>query len=61
MITDIIKLIQSDEWIGVSKSIEIAKGRNQFLRSPFQIRRAFKRIIKTIVKKWQKYLNIRPM
>jgi hypothetical protein len=29
MITEVIKLIQADEWRGVSQRVEIAKGKNK--------------------------------
>ncbi len=46
MITDIIKLVQADEWRGVSQRIEIAKGKNKYVTHWVQIWNELKRIIR---------------
>ena len=46
MITEIIKLVQADEWRGVSQRVEIAKGKNKYLTSWYQVQQEFKRILK---------------
>ena len=50
MINFIIKLIQSDEWLGMSEEMEIAKGRNQLLNSNHLRVRYVKRFFKTKLK-----------
>jgi hypothetical protein len=46
MINLIIKLLQSDEWYGVSKEVEIAKGEKQYCTSLKQVGKQYKRAIK---------------
>ena len=46
MITDIIKLVQADEWRGVSQRIEIAKGKNKIKRTWAEVFTYIKRLIK---------------
>lgn len=46
MITDIIKLVQADEWRGVSQRIEFAKGKNKIKRTWAEVFTHIKRLIK---------------
>ena len=46
MISEVIKLIQSDEWRGVSKRMEIAKGQNKIVTSWGDVFKYIKRLIK---------------
>ena len=46
MITDIIKLVQADEWRGVSQRIEFAKGKNKIKRNWAEVFTHIKRLIK---------------
>jgi hypothetical protein len=50
MINLIIKLVQSQDWYGVSENVEIAKGKNQYKHTFKQVK------IHTIrtIKSWQK-------
>ena len=48
-ITGIIKLLQSNDFKGVSEAVDIAKGRNQYPRSWRQLMNTFKRN-----KRWQR-------
>lgn len=41
MISQVIELLQSENWYGVSETVEIAKGKNQFM---FKFSRLFKQI-----------------
>jgi hypothetical protein len=43
MITQIIKLAQSQKWIGVSPEVEIAKGKNQYVFTYSQLWAKIKR------------------
>lgn len=43
MITQIIQLLQSQEWYGVSKEVEIAKGKHQYVHTFKQLKRTIKR------------------
>lgn len=43
MITNIIKLAQSQKWIGVSPEVEIAKGKNQYIFTYAQLWAKIKR------------------
>jgi len=43
MITQIIKLSQSQKWIGVSPEVEIAKGKNQYVFTYSQLWAKIKR------------------
>lgn len=45
MIADIIKLLQADTYFGVSKEIEIAKGKYQRVTTVKQFKRQAKRLI----------------
>lgn len=49
MITEIIKLVQSDAWFGVSKNVEIAKGQHKIITTWRGAYKYFKRLFK-----WQK-------
>ena len=49
MIGEIIKLVQADEWRGVSQRVEIAKGENQYITNFNQLKLQFKRL-----RKWPK-------
>lgn len=46
MIKEIIQLLQSDTWIGISEEVEIAKGRHE-------IPTTWKQMRKLILRKWQ--------
>lgn len=46
MITEIIKLVQADEWRGVSIRVEIAKGENKYITTFSQLKSQFKRLLK---------------
>jgi len=46
MISEVIKIIQSDEWHGVSERMEIAKGKNKVIQTWGELFQMFKRIIK---------------
>lgn len=46
MITEIIRLLQTDEFYGVSYNVEIAKGRNQFMTRFEQLKYQMKRWLK---------------
>lgn len=46
MIGLIIKLAQSNDWYGVSQSVEIAKGKNQYARNWKQVIKHYKRWLK---------------
>jgi hypothetical protein len=50
MILLIIKLAQAQEWYGVSETVELAKGKNQFAQSWGQVKNTYKRKFKS----WQK-------
>jgi len=50
MITQIIQLLQSQEWYGVSERVEIAKGKNQYNQTLTQVAKQYKRKIKS----WRK-------
>jgi hypothetical protein len=50
MINLIIKLAMSQEWYGVSDTVEIAKGKNQYIQNWKQVKRLYKRGFKS----WQK-------
>ena len=43
MINLIIKLVQSNEWYGISKEVEIAKGKDQYVHTFKQLKRTLKR------------------
>lgn len=43
MITDIIKLLQTDDFYGVSSNVEIAKGAYQYATTWNQVFKKFKR------------------
>jgi hypothetical protein len=49
MIGEIIKLVQADEWRGVSQKVEIAKGKNKIKRNWADVYTYFKRL-----KRWPK-------
>lgn len=51
MISLIIKLAQSQPWYGVSKEVEIAKGKNQYAQTFSQVAKQYKRAIKSWPKK----------
>jgi hypothetical protein len=44
MIGEIIKLVQADEWRGVSQRVEIAKGKNKIKRNWADVYTYFKRL-----------------
>ena len=44
MIGEIIKLVQTDEWRGVSQRVEIAKGKNKLKRNWADVYTYFKRL-----------------
>jgi hypothetical protein len=46
MIGEIIKLVQADEWRGVSQRVEIAKGQNKIKRNWADVRIHIKRLAK---------------
>jgi hypothetical protein len=46
MTSDIIKLLQSDNWYNLSKEVEIAKGKYQYVSTWKQFTRQLKRIIR---------------
>ena len=46
MITEVIKLIQVDEWRGVSQRVELAKGKNKIKRTWAEVYTYFKRLLK---------------
>ena len=46
MIGEIIKLVQADEWRGVSQRVEIAKGKNKLKRNWADVRTHIKRLAK---------------
>jgi len=46
MISEVIKIIQNDEWCGVSKRMEIAKGKNKIVTSWGGVFKYIKRIAK---------------
>jgi hypothetical protein len=46
MITQIIKLLQTNEFNGVSYNVEIAKGRNKFITTFGQLKYQMKRWLK---------------
>ena len=46
MISEVIKIIQSDEWLGVSKRMEVAKGQNKIITSWGSVLKYIKRLIK---------------
>jgi hypothetical protein len=48
MISEIIKLVQSHEWIKVSESVEIAKGKNEIKKGWANKVKALKRRFKSI-------------
>jgi hypothetical protein len=50
MILLIIKLAQAQDWYGVSETVEIAKGENQYAQSWGQVKNTYKRKFKS----WQK-------
>jgi len=50
MITQIIQLLQSQEWHGVSERVEIAKGKYQYNQTLTQVAKQYKRKIKS----WRK-------
>ena len=50
MITQIIQLLQSQEWYGVSEVVEIAKGKYQYKQTWKQTSKHIKRTLKS----WQK-------
>jgi hypothetical protein len=50
MITQIIQLLQSQEWYGVSDTVEIAKGKYQYNQTWKQVGIIYKRKFKS----WQK-------
>jgi hypothetical protein len=47
MISEIINLAQSNRWVGVSENVEIAKGKNKFIRS-------WKQLLNQIKRRWLK-------
>jgi hypothetical protein len=51
MILLIIKLAQAQEWYGVSETVEIAKGKNQYAQSLGQVVKQYKRAFKSWRKK----------
>jgi hypothetical protein len=51
MITQIIQLLQSQEWYGVSERVEIAKGKNQYNQTLTQVAKQYKRAYKSWRKK----------
>jgi len=51
MITQIIQLLQSQEWYGVSDTVEIAKGKNQYNQTLTQVAKQYKRAYKSWRKK----------
>jgi hypothetical protein len=51
MILLIIKLAQAQEWYGVSETVEIAKGRQQYIQTWKQGKQQIKRAIKSWPKK----------
>jgi len=51
MILLIIKLAQAQEWYGVSETVEIAKGKNQYAQSWNQIAKTYIRKYKSWLKK----------
>ena len=51
MITQIIQLLQSQEWYGVSKEVEIAKGKHQYCYTFKQVKEQYKRAFKSWRKK----------
>jgi hypothetical protein len=51
MISLIIKLAQSQEWYGVSDTVEIAKGKYQYNQTLKQVAKQYKRKIKSWRKK----------
>jgi hypothetical protein len=44
MIGEIIKLVQADEWRGVSQRVEVAKGKNKLKRTWADVLTYFKRL-----------------
>jgi hypothetical protein len=46
MITEVIKLIQADEWHGVSERVEFAKGSRKFITTFGGVWNLFKRLLK---------------
>jgi len=51
MITQIIQLLKSQEWYGVSEVVEIAKGKYQYAQTFSQVRKKYKRAFKSWRKK----------
>jgi hypothetical protein len=51
MILLIIKLAQAQEWYGVSETVELAKGKNQYNQTLTQVAKQYKRKIKSWRKK----------
>jgi len=49
MISEIIKLVQADEWRGVSQRVEIAKGQNKYITTFSGVNTLIKRL-----RKWPK-------
>ncbi len=47
MIGNVIRLLQTDKWYKVSKEVEIAKGRFQYIDTTKKAARQLKRIIKS--------------
>jgi hypothetical protein len=47
MILLIIKLAQAQEWHGVSETVEIAKGKNQYAQTWKQVWKVYKRKFKS--------------
>jgi hypothetical protein len=47
MINLIIKLVQSQDWYGVSENVEIAKGKNQYAQTLSQVAKQYKRAYKS--------------
>ena len=50
MITKIIKVLQSDEFYGVSENVEIAKGKNKVVRTLGEFGYQLKRSVKWLKK-----------
>lgn len=50
MITNVIQLLQSDDWYGVSESVDIAKGKHEYTSDLKKIRKQIKRAWKKPIK-----------